>query len=605
MLRWLGVFLLVIVLVAAPNGLGICMPNSAGIDNTPSSGLWFRKSPTHWLGWRRSLGTILWLAYALGLWWNCKAAVTPRATAAAGAYAPAPVARLFATPPPGLATGTTPPGLVPLSMARSSAVSLSVIYVRVSTEDQVDFSPDAQARRCKDYGRQHDLGPFVVIVDPGFTGSTLKRPGMQELLELVEAGRVAHVIVWRLDRLSRDTGDQSYLVRLFGRLGVRLHSVNDGVIDLDTASGRLHVGFHGVLAQYYREQLIENVRMGMEQAARKGRWLNRAPTGYDMVNGELVPNEVAPLVGRIFALRACGASYPAIEREVGICYSTVRQIVHNRVYLGEVRLRDQWFPGNHPALVTREKFDAAHRGHVPGRRRGRDLLHGRVRCGLCGRRIGPDTNERGQMLYRCWHRGKGCKQPGRSANGLQRAAVLGLRELASNMELQEAIREELGRHVRQEASAIGPNRQASITALMTKRNKLLQLHYDDRITAEAFSQEESRLTAQIESLRSEEAQIQAERMLRDDLATRYSEVEELLARIDIEAAWEAATPAERRVLIEELVEAVVVFPDHLEVQVAGAPPLNVTLAEVGLRERGTEPVVSEGDLNYDGNGAGR
>ena len=351
-----------------------------------------------------------------------------------------------------------------------------------------------------------------------------------------------------------------------------------------------------VLAQYYREQLIENVRMGMEQAARKGRWLNRAPTGYDMVNWELVPNEVAPLVGRIFALRACGASYPAIEREVGICYSTVRQIVHNRVYLGEVRLRDQWFPGNHPAPVTRENFDAAHRGHVPGRRRGRDVLHGRVRCGLCGRRIGPDTNERGQMLYRCWHRGKGCKQPGRSTNGLQRAAVLGLQELASNKDLQEAIREELGRHVRQEASAIGPIRQASITALMTKRNKLLQLHYDDRITAEAFSQEEARLTAQIESLRSEEAQIEAERMLRDDLATRYSEVEELLAQIDIEVAWEAATPSERRVLIEELVEAVVVFPDHLEVQVAGAPPLNVTLAEVGLRVGGTESVVSEGGL---------
>ena len=197
--------------------------------------------------------------------------------------------------------------------SEGSKVSLSVIYVRVSTEEQVDFSPDAQARRCKDYGRQHDLGPFVVIVDPGFTGSTLERPGMQEMLELVEAGRVAHVIVWRLDRLSRDTGDQSYLVRLFGRQGVRLHSVNDGVIDLDTASGRLHVGFHGVLAQYYREQLVENVQMGMEQAARRGRWLNRAPTGYDMVNGELVPNEVAPLVGRIFALRACGASYPDIE----------------------------------------------------------------------------------------------------------------------------------------------------------------------------------------------------------------------------------------------------------------------------------------------------
>ena len=80
------------------------------------------------------------------------------------------------------------------------------------------------------------------------------------------------------------------------------------------------------------------------------------------------------------------------------------------------------------------------------------------------------------------------------------------------------------------------------------------------------------------------------------MATRYSEVQELLAQIDIEVAWQAGTPAERRVLVEELIDAVVVFPDHLEVQVAGAPPLNVTLAEVGLRESGTESSVSEGGL---------
>ena len=155
-------------------------------------------------------------------------------------------------------------------------------------------------------------------------------------------------------------------------------------------------------------------------------------------------------------------SYAAIEADVGICYSTVRQILHNRVYMGEVRLRDRWFPGNHEALVTREEFDAAHRGHLPGQRRGRDLLAGRVRCGLCGRRIGPDTNERGQMLYRCWHRGKGCRQPGRSANGLHRAAVRGLRELATDAALQAAIRDELSRHVVQEQGQSGPTRQATI-----------------------------------------------------------------------------------------------------------------------------------------------
>ncbi len=331
-------------------------------------------------------------------------------------------------------------------------------------------------------------------------------------------------------------------------------------------------------------------------SARNGRWLNRAPTGYDMINGELMPNEVAPLVQRIFALRAGGASYPAIETEVGICYSAVRQIVHNRVYLGEVRLRDRWFPGKHQAVITRDEFTAVLRSHVAGRRRGRDVLAGRVRCGLCGRRIGPDTNDRGQMLYRCRHRGQGCDQPGRSANGLHRAAVLGLRELPIDPELQGAIRAELGRHTNEGAASTGPTRQATITALLAKRSKLLQLHYDDKITDDGFQSEEARLTTQIESLRSEELQVDAERVRRDELAARFSEVAQLLTQIDVETVWEAGTPGERRILVEELIEAVVVFPDHLEVQVVGAPPLNVTLAEVGLRDSGTERSVSEGGL---------
>jgi len=174
--------------------------------------------------------------------------------------------------------------------------------------------------------------------------------------------------------------------------------------------------------------------------------------------------------------------------------------------------------------------------------------------------------------------------------------VLGLRVLASDLELKVAIREELDRHLHGDTAKVGPNRQAVVTGLLTKRNKLLQLHYDDKITAEAFAHEEARLTAQIESLRSEEAQVEAESVRRGELAERFAEVQELLAQIDVEAVWEAGTAAERRVLVEELIEGVVVFPDHLEVRVFGNPPLVVTLGEVGLRESGTERSVSERGL---------
>jgi hypothetical protein len=421
---------------------------------------------------------------------------------------------------------------------------------------------------------------------------------MRELRALVAEGRVAHVIVWRLDRLSRDSGDFATLTRSFESECVQLHSVNDGDVELGTASGRLQLGIHGVLAQYYREQLVENVRMGMEQAARSGRWLNRPPTGYDLRDGRLVANDDAPMVRHVFKLRADGLSYGAIEEATGVRYSTVRQIIHNRVYLGLVRLRDEWFPGLHEPLVSEAEWDAAHRGHVPGRRRGRDVLSGRVRCGLCRRIVSIDYNQKGQPLFRCKHRGKGCDLPGRSSSGLQRAAVLGLSLVAQDEELQTAIRSKLRADVLADSeSDESVKRDRAIARLVEKRRKLLDLHYNDQISSEAFGEEESRLAAQIEALRTEATAVRAARAQTDELADRFDEVAALLAEMDVAEVWAAATDAERRVLVEDLLDAIYVHPDWLVVHVNGAPPLLVTLAEVGLRESGsTRTCVSEGGL---------
>jgi hypothetical protein len=58
----------------------------------------------------------------------------------------------------------------------------------------------------------------------------------------------------------------------------------------------------------------------------------------------------------------------------------------------------------------------------------------------------------------------------------------------------------------------------------------------------------------------------------------------VLQELDIERVWEVAEDGDRRVLIEELLEWVTIYPDHMEVTVAGAPPLNVLYSEVGLKQ---------------------
>jgi len=97
---------------------------------------------------------------------------------------------------------------------------------------------------------------------------------------------------------------------------------------------------------------------------------------------------------------------------------------------------------------------------------------------------------------------------------------------------------------------------------------------------------ESRLCAAIEAARNEASNEQAQNSIQSELEARFDQVASLLQSLDIEAVWTAAEEQERRVLIEELVEAVGVFPDHLEVTVTGAPPLNLLYGEVGLKESG-------------------
>lgn len=78
------------------------------------------------------------------------------------------------------------------------------------------------------------------------------------------------------------------------------------------------------------------------------------------------------------------------------------------------------------------------------------------------------------------------------------------------------------------------------------------------------------------------------------LAQRFEQVAELLASIDIDTIWQDADDRERRILVEDLVDSIYIYADHLQGVACGAPPLRVNLDDVGLRPAGMGLVVSEG-----------
>ncbi len=466
---------------------------------------------------------------------------------------------------------------------------LTIAYCRVSTEDQAEegYSIEGQTDKLRMYSEFRNLGEITVITDPGLSGKNMKRPGLQQILAMVEAGHVANVLVWRLDRLSRNLGDLILLADLFGNNNVALHSVSEN-LDLSSAAGRMFYNILGTFAQYFRESLSENVRMGNDRAVREGKWINRPKTGYGLVGGELIPNTDAPRIVEIFSLRARGCSYREIEDQVGIKYSTVSAILSSKIYLGQVLHNGEWFPGTHEALIADEIWLAAQRTNTTGKRRSKDLLSGRVLCGLCNRKMTVNQNGQGQLGYRCHHRGKGCQLPSRSNKGLARAAVKGMTLISGDEDLQRAIRRKLDGRASDAAATVRPKRPSgpkmTLATLSNRRRKLLDLYYAGKISQDGFEAEEKELAHSIEALRHQEALSQAESHLKDDLEQKFEEVVSMLASLDIEQIFEAATHQEKKVLVENLLEWIKVFPDYLEVKIQGCPAIKIRPSEVGLKD---------------------
>ncbi|MUT67451.1 recombinase family protein [Paenibacillus sp. NEAU-GSW1] len=163
------------------------------------------------------------------------------------------------------------------------------IYARVSTEEQAEqgYSIEAQITTLRNLCKAEQKVVFKEYVDAGISGKTIeKRPAMKQLLRDVEAGKIQEVLVWKLDRISRKMSDLLQIVEHLNRYNVKFRSYSEKDFDTETASGKLNIQMLGVIAEFQRNTIVENVKMGMKQRARKGKWNGGTVLGYDVVEVE-------------------------------------------------------------------------------------------------------------------------------------------------------------------------------------------------------------------------------------------------------------------------------------------------------------------------------
>jgi site-specific DNA recombinase len=213
-------------------------------------------------------------------------------------------------------------------------------YIRVSTEEQATSGLSLRAQRAKveGYAKLYDLELVDVIADPGESGKSLNRPGLQRALAMLRKGAADGIVIAKLDRLTRSVGDwQTLIDGYFGdKPGKQLFSVADS-IDTRTAAGRLVLNVLLSVAQWEREAIGERTRDALQHKIRNGERCGKVRFGYNLAADgiRLIPNKTEQkAIGLMRCLRAAGESLRDIARELnkrGIDTKEGRPWIHTSI----------------------------------------------------------------------------------------------------------------------------------------------------------------------------------------------------------------------------------------------------------------------------------
>jgi DNA invertase Pin-like site-specific DNA recombinase len=260
------------------------------------------------------------------------------------------------------------------------------IYTRKSTEEGLDMafnSLDAQREACEAYVTSQKAEGWVLVStaydDGGFSGGTMDRPALSELLGDVRAGKVDVIVVYKVDRLTRALSDFARIVDVLDATGASFVSVTQA-FNTTTSMGRLTLNVLLSFAQFEREVIAERVRDKVAQSKARGIWMGgNVPLGYDVLDRKLFANPAE--AATIIYIFQCYLDQPSVRALKGVLdaqgvRTKVQQgktgqrggvsfsrgalywLLSNPIYIGKLRHKDKLHDGQHDGIVPLELWDA-------------------------------------------------------------------------------------------------------------------------------------------------------------------------------------------------------------------------------------------------------
>ena len=260
------------------------------------------------------------------------------------------------------------------------------IYTRKSSEEGLEQSfnsLEAQREACRAYVLSQKHEGWAVLAnrydDGGFSGGTMERPGLNQILTDIRAGKIDTVVVYKVDRLTRSLTDFSKIIEIFDSQKVSFVSVTQH-FNTTTSMGRLTLNVLLSFAQFEREITGERIRDKIAASKKKGMWMGGlVPLGYDWVDRRLVVNQAeADMVRETFRqylrlgcvsklkrylehkqVRSKVRTSSAGRTGGGATYSrgALYHLLNNRIYIGETVHRKESYAGQHQPIVSRELWN--------------------------------------------------------------------------------------------------------------------------------------------------------------------------------------------------------------------------------------------------------
>jgi site-specific DNA recombinase len=494
-------------------------------------------------------------------------------------------------------------------------------YSRISTdEERQPNSLEAQRVRLDSFVSSQPEWRIERRYEDQFTGTVIDRPALTRVLRDAKLDRFDVLLVYRVDRLARSIRGLAQVIDELDQAGVIFRSATEP-FDTGTPAGRMMVQMLGVFAEFERALIVERITAGLERKAARGGWCGgQRPYGLNIAGDrdhlERNPTE-APLVSVIFdqyVNRQLGSSALATwlneqghPTKNGRLWSagSVITVLRNRVYIGEIYYRGNWYPAPHDPLIPEQIFEKApailtERCEDRSRRRSNPskyLLSGRLRCGRCGQAyIGTTAHGRSgrYTYYTCFTRvrygTKRCDNDRLPAEQLEQAVTRRLWKVLDDHDL-------IDRAITQTYERLTQRDDTQQSELAATQRKLADTRaaLDRYFRAfEAGTMPEATCAPRIAGLNEQVAALErrvSEFATHDDEQPARTNATELDAlRSALCAALKESAPARTKAVLHSLIETIRVDArDHIE------PTFRVPAVRVDydyMEPTGIEPVTS-------------